>query len=156
MTGAPSGKTRLAPRKAPKRAWMGAAAAAGALLNVVSLLIWNLNYRRVPGLADAPSFPYFQDFLGLGLLLAVVGCGFMAGRPGVREGTRVGVQWGSALVVVFAARIMALDPSEFYIRVTDWQASTGVLAWFTNADLLAVGGVLLAVTTIAGRRKGAA
>jgi hypothetical protein len=127
------------------------AVAAGALMNVVSLLIWNLNYERIPGLAGAPSLPYFQDFLGLGLLLVVAGCGFMAGRPGIRRGARKGVQWGAALLVVFTARIMVLDPSEFFVRVTDWQGASGFLFWFTNADLLMASVALLALTTVIGR-----
>ncbi len=125
--------------------------AAGVLLNAVSLLIWNLNYERIPGLAGAPGLPYFQDFLGLGLLLVVVGCGFMAARPDVKEGALKGAQWGSAILVIFTARIMVLDPSEFFIRVTDWQAATGVLAWFTNADLFVLSAALLALTTVARR-----
>ena len=46
---------------------------------------------------------------------------------------------------------MVLDPSEFFIRVTDWQAASGVLAWFTNADLFILSVALLALTTLAGR-----
>ncbi len=133
--------------------WVWSAVGAGVLLNAISLLIWNLNYEHIPGLAGAPSPPYFQDFLGLGLLLFVVGCGFMAGRPGSREGARKGVQWGAALLVIFTGRIMLLDPSEFFIRVTDWQVASGVLPWFTNADLLGVSTILLVLTTLMGRKK---
>ena len=57
-------------------------------------------------------------------------------------------------MVVFAARIMVLDPSEFFIRVTDWQEASGVLSWFTNADLLAVSASLFVLATYVGRRMG--
>ena len=128
--------------------------AAGVLLNAVSMLIWNLNYERIPGLAGAPGLPYSQDFLGLGLLLVVAGCGFMAARPDIKAGALRGAQWGSALLVIFTARIMILDPSEFFIRVTDWQAATGVIPWFTNADLFVLSASLLVVTTLASLARG--
>lgn len=146
---------QLRRRGAGKRIWVWTAIAAGTLLNVISLLIWNLNYQHVPGLAGSSlGVPYFQDFLGLGLLLVVAGSGFLSTLPDARRGVCRGAQWGSALMVVFAARIMVLDPSEFFIRVTDWQEASGVLSWFTNADLLAVSASLFVLATYVGRRMG--
>ena len=132
------------------------ALASAALLNVVSLLIWNLNYKQVPLLAGAPNLPYVQDFVGLALLLVVAGCGLAAGLPSMADGLRKAAQWSAACLVVFALRILVLDPSEFYLHTTDLQAASGVLPWFSNADLLVVSSALLVVATAFGRGRAAA
>jgi len=102
-----------------------------------------LNLRRFTG--DTYDV---ADLEALALLAAVVASMFLLNsKKGTKKALLRSVQVAALSLIILSTEIAIFDYHEFFLQVTQLQASFGIAPWFSNADLLLLASAIFAAST---------
>ena len=114
------------------------------LISIQDIYLWrSLDLTSIT--ANTQVVADFEALAMFGILTALTAIGSL--ESGKSRAALLGIQAAALALVMLGAEIAIFDYREFYLHVTDAQVLLSLAPWFTNADLLVSGLVVLVASS---------